>query len=550
MFELNQRSLFMNRIQIFLSRRGTGILLTLISIIAINCWQQILRNYDNDNVFSIAAAKNISEGHGYSIKTASADDLSKYYYDPLNRWPPGYSWLLVFMHKLFNTDWIHTSYFLNAIGLTALVLIFRKMLFQLEYPEWIVNITVLYFGFLLHSFHYSFYSDIFGLLFFLLGLSIILKGIKSEKNMVLMSMLAAFSFGFSTYLKYLYIPLSLLPIISLFIYGYIVRRKDFQSAAIKGFILLIIIIVSLLLFQYFNSGQSLYINPSKTGFFPDQLFGIAPVIPYGLINMLFLNMQLSLLTHFSFPALHIFWQMVYLCCVVWLFYISYKLFRFKIFRIKDFRSFYAIQACIFTIVLFSYLIILSVTKNKHYPDTYFEWVYGQELRYYSVFIVFVMQFIILLFLKQEYFFNKTGKIIFRSIVGFILFIEITHGAYFCFRGIVVEKNYGVRIGADQFLFKSMELTKKELEVNKSLVFCSNNYTIANMCSLENVPVFYDLGKLKNPIPHSLPVTLLIAIDTTVPGTSVPILSNPAVKPDFIFKNVNYYFVNLPKPANF
>ena len=540
----------MNRMKIFLSRRGTGIIFTLISILAINCWQLVLRNFDNDNAFSIAAAKSISEGHGYSIKTASAADLSEFYYEPLNRWPPGYSWLLVLTHKFLNIDWIHTAFILNALGLTTLVLIFRKMLLQLNYPEWIVNVTVLYFGFLLHPFHYSFYTDIFGLLFFLMGLSVLMKCVRSEKNMVWMSVMAAFLLGCSAYMKYLYIPLSFLPVLSLFLYGYSLKRKDFQFAALKGTIFLGFIVISLILFQYFNSGQSLYINPSKTGIFPDQLLWMAPVIPYGLINMLFLNMQLSIILHVSFIALHTFWQIVYLFCVGWLAYAGYKLFRSANSRIRDFRSFYAIQAILFTLVLFSYLMVLSVTKNKHYPDTYFEWVYGQELRYYSVFIVFLIQFIALVYLKQNYFFNQTGKFIFRYIIWFTLLVEITHGTYFCVKSFMVQKQYGSSISADQFLYKSMELTKKELTKNKNLVICSNNYTIANMCSLENVPVFYDLGKLKIPIAHSLPLTLFIAVDTTVPGTYVPVLTDLQAKPDYIFKNVSYYFVNLPKSENF
>ena len=77
----------MTRIQIVLSKRGTGFLFTLISVIAINAWQQVLGNFDNDNSFTIVAAKNISEGHGYKIQTASAEDLSKFYYDPLKNVP-------------------------------------------------------------------------------------------------------------------------------------------------------------------------------------------------------------------------------------------------------------------------------------------------------------------------------------------------------------------------------------------------------------------------------------------------------------------------------
>ena len=536
----------MTRIQIVFSKRGTGFLFTLISVIAINSWQQLLRNFDNDNAFSIAAAKNISEGHGYTIKTASTEDLSTYYYDPVNRWPPGYSCLLVIAHWIFKADWIHSSYILNAIGLTLLVLIFRKMLIQLEYPAWIVHVTVLYFGFLLHPFHYSYYADIFGLLSFLFGLSMLLGAVKTDQRVGFKSLLSAFFLGLSAYMKYLYIPLCFLPIVSLFIYGYSSKRKDFQYAAIKGFIFLLLIIASLLVFQSVNSGQSLYINPSETGFFPAQLFSMAAVIPYGMMNMLFLNTQLSIILHTSFQNLTVFWQIVNICCMIWLTYISYKFFRRRKFRIIEYRSFYALQAYMFTIVLFSYLIVLTVIKNKHYRDTFFEWVYVQELRYYSVFIVFILQFVILLFLKQEYFFNKTGKLIFRSAIAFILIIEIGHGTYYCIKKIAIEKKYGIRIDADQFLFKSMDITKKERTKDKALVICSNNYTIANMCSLENVPVFYDLDKLNKRVPTSQQIKLLIAVDTTVPGISVPLLRDPVVKPNLVFRNVSYYIVDLPK----
>jgi hypothetical protein len=60
-------------------------------------------------------------------------------------------------------------------------------------------------------------------------------------------------------------------------------------------------------------------------------------------------------------------------------------------------------------------------------------VYGQELRYYSVFVVFILQFLIFLFLKQNYFFNRTIQLIFRSVIGFILLIELAHGTYFVSR---------------------------------------------------------------------------------------------------------------------
>ncbi len=537
----------MKQIQNVLSKRGTGILFTLLSIIAINAWQQVLGNFDYDNSFTIAAAKNISEGHGYSIQTASTEDLSKSYYDPLNRWPPGYSWLLVAAHWLFKTGWIQTCYILNAIGLTILVLIFRKMLLQLEFPRWLVNVVVLYYGFLFHPFHFSYFADIFGLLFFLVGLMIMIKAVRSDQHIVFYSVLSAFFIGGSAYMKYLYIPLSIVPSVSLFIYGYSLKRRDLQSAATKGSLFLLLMIGYLLLFQLHNSGHTMYVNPSKTGFYPNQLLNMAPVIPQALLHLTFVNVQLNHILHISYENLNVFWKFVNLFCICWLIYTGYILFRRGVFRIRNYKGFYAIQACIFSLVLFTLLIVLSVLKNKHYTDSFFDWVYVQELRYYSVFIVFILQFGIWLFLKQKYFFNGTIQFIFRSVIGCVLLVVLAHGAYYCVKKILFEKEYGTAISADQYLFKSMELAGTEKTKNKNLIVCSNNCAIANMCSLENVPGYCDMGKLQKPLKHSNPVRLLIAADTTTPGNLVPLFMDTLSKPNLVFRNVSYYIVDLTKP---
>ena len=204
----------------------------------------------------------------------------------------------------------------------------------------------------------------------------------------------------------------------------------------------------------------------------------------------------------------------------------------------------------FTAVLFLYLLILTVTKNKHYQDTYFEWVYGQELRYYSVFIVFVLQYVVFLILRQDQFFGKFGKLFLRLSIGFAIMIEISHGVYFCLRAISFKKEFGTKVAADQFLYRSMEFTKKGSMESGNLVVCSNNYTIANMCSLENAPVFYELDKLNDQVKTSAPLTLLIAVDATVPGGLVPFLMHSRVKPDYVFEFVSYYIIHLPKNSNF
>jgi hypothetical protein len=548
--KINPAHAFMNRIQFFLSLRWIGILFTILSIIASNSWQQILKNFDVDNTYCIAAAKNISEGHGYSIKMASDVDYSKFYYKPLERWPPGHSWLLCLIHKIFSKDWILTTYMLNALGLTVLVLLFRKMLFQLEFPVWIINPTVLFFGFFEFTFHYSNNSDLLGLVFYLAGISVLLSFVKSGKNILGMIFLAGFLLGSSAYMKFLYVPLAFVPFFSLLIYGYFINRKDLRSAALKGLISLFLIVLSLLLFQFLNSGKPLFINPSKTGFFPFQLLELAPVIPASLLNLNFTDIQISIYSPFRYESMKIFWSVVNIVCITWLFYACYKLWRRKILMIRDFRSFYFIHVILFTLSLFGYLSLLTLTKNKTYSDTYFSWVYAGEIRYYAVFSIFLIQFVIYIFQRPEFFFNKTGKRIFRWLIIFIMMEEIGHGTYYCIKQVVINKEYGSRVGADQIYFKTMAISASESAQTRNVVFCSNAQKISNMAAIEGLPVIYELGKLRSPLPASQPLTLIIAIDKNVPDPVVPLFLSHIPNPDYVIDSVKFYIVNIPKSPGY
>jgi hypothetical protein len=537
----------MNRLQSILSRRSTGILFTLNSIVAINCWQLIQPGFDYDNTYSIAAAKSLSEGHGYSIKMASPDDLSKSSYQPINLFPPGYSLLLVVIQKLFNTPWIVSMYILNAIGLTGLVLLFRKLLFQLDFPAWIVHPAVLYFGFINQAFHNSNNTDLFALVFYLLGLSVMLEGVKSGINTKLKMVLAALAFGFTAYLKYLYIPLSVVPFLSLFIYGYGVKEKQLQSAAGKGFVVLTLMLISLMAFLYSISGQAMYMNPSATGFFPRQLIWLAPVIPASFLNFAFLFIQVENLTHIDFPRLMRFLSVINIGCIMILGYMVFRLYQAGRFKGKNFRTFYAIHALLFTITLFGLLSILTLIKSAHYLNIYAFWVYNMELRYYVVFSVLIIQFALFLILKSRASLKHTPKIFFYSLILFIFVEETVHGAYYCFKQMVVTKNYGFRQLNNRPYFSVMAMTKSASAGKENSIFCSNSRDFANLCSLDVITVYYDIEKLNNTILCSKPMRLIILINTRLPGNSVPILVNKGIKPyGTVKKNIYYYILDIPK----
>jgi hypothetical protein len=536
----------MKRLQIFLSGREMGIVCTLISIIAINCWQLIVPNFENDNSYYLAAAKNIFDGHGYTIQMVSASDFSKPFFDPISKWPPGYSSLLVLIHWLTNLDWIHSGYCLNALGLTALVFTFRKILLQLEFPDWIVNIIVLYFGFLKHPYHFSFYADIFGLLFFLIGLSLMLSGIKYKQELRWKIVLSGMFLGFSCFMKYLYLPLSVVPIMTLIVYARYIKRKSLTKAALWGSLFLALSLCSLLMVTVTHTSETILLNPTTTGFFPNQIYRFAPVIPETFINLDFVNMQVSNLKIVRYETLNIFWSVVNLGCFAWLVYILYKVFTFKKPALENFKTFYLILSVLISGVLISYLVILSVTKSSHYSDTFSPWVYVQEFRYYAIVSVFVIQFAAMLYMKREIFFNKYGQMILQWLFFIIVIGEIGHGTYFIVKQMFIKKYYATRIEGDQNYFKSLMLVDLVLKNEKNLVFCSNSPKFPNMANLKGIPAFYDLSELKMPIKTSRPLTFIIASDTSSPNPSIPFLSSLNTKPDLIFRSVFYYIVKVPK----
>jgi len=221
---------------------------------------------------------------------ASPTDFSKVYYEPLNKWPPGYSWLLLLIQKLTRTDWIHAAYLLNGLSLAVLVLVFRKMLFQLEFPTWLVNVAVFCFGFIPHGFETIHYSDIVATPVFMLGCSLLLKYMKPGGSAGIWIITSACCFAFCAWLKYLYILPAFVPFSLLIVYAIVRKKQQIKQQAVAGFLLIFLLIGFLLFYQQYHSGNAVFVHPAESGFFPGQLLDAAPLIPASFINISFYDL--------------------------------------------------------------------------------------------------------------------------------------------------------------------------------------------------------------------------------------------------------------------
>jgi hypothetical protein len=535
----------MNRLRGILAGKAADITATLIAIIAINCWQQVLTNLTDDPSYSIAAAGNLAAGHGYSLTMPSLQDLSVAVYEPLNKWPPGYSWLLFLVQKLTGLSWLRSVYLLNGAAVTFLVLIFRKMLLQLEISAWLIPVATIWFGFTLHAFLIGF-TDLMGILFFSAGLSMLLYYVRSEKKRVWLIILAALSFVFCAYLKYLYLALSFIPLICLYIYGFKQRQRNIRQSALIGFFIVLLFTAGLLLFQRHYAGHAVYIHPTRAGFFPEQLPWTGPMVIDKIMNLNFYTLQAELYTHFSYIDISKVWGGLNVICLIWMIFITVSFIRKGKLMQKSPRSFYAFTAFSVSATLVILLGFLTVRMNRYYDSRTKDWIYGAESRYYAVLGLFIFQFTAYLFLSARRFFGGTGAVIFRVLIVLVIGESILHGTYYFIKKIEIEKNFGIHRHSEQLCLEAVAQVEKLMQRSGTKVVCSNAEMVTNFCRLMGIASIYDIQLNGQPLRSSKPVLLITIIDTKQAFLIPDYFKTVPVKLEYVGNGVYYFTSRIPQ----
>jgi hypothetical protein len=500
----------MTRFKTFVSRKYISVLFTLFSILIINVKQLIVENFGWDNSFSVAAAKNVSDGHGYTLRMASANDLSKIVYEPLNQFPPGYSFLLVIVHAISFMDWVHSIYLLNAIALTVLVLLFRRTLYQLEFPTWIINISVLYFGFIDHPYYADHYTDLLGVVFFISGCICLIQIIKSGENLIPFTVMAALLFSFCACLRYLYVGIIFVPFFFFLYYSYVIKNKRQIISASVGILTVVFLIGALMLFQYLNSGTTLYINPLKTGFFPQQLLYLGHIFFASFISIEFIYQECSRFTSVPLSRLVSIGSIMNFSILIWIAYSAVKLLKQKKFIKNDARFFYAILSFLVGLSIFLLLAILTVVYNKDLGMMY--WVYIQELRYYGPVYIMILQFSIFVILNPGRFLTVKMTRLFGIFIIMLALGQIWHSTHAIVKQVILSKNYGVRRHSEELDFHVLNLASHHILNKTKVVICSSRFEIPNMGSLSGSSSSFDISILNKPLLTSEPIMLITVLN--------------------------------------
>ncbi len=483
----------MSRFKTFVSRNYISVLFTLFSILIINVRQLIGENFGWDNSFSVAAAINIADGHGYTLRMATPDDLSKVTYEPLNKFPPGYSLLLVVVHAISFTDWVHSIYLLNALGLTVLVMVLRRMLYQLEFPAWIINLTLLYFGFVNHPYMEDHYTDLFGVVFFISGCSCLIQIVRSGTKLISLVILAALLFSFCAYFKYLYMPVIFVPFLFLLYYGKITDNTVQIRSAFIGTSVITILLAAVIVFQYFNSGTAAFISPVRRGFFPEQLLSLGHIYFASFISIGFIYQELARYTSIPLIFFVRFGSIINFLLLVWIGYSAVNLLKRKKFAKGDAKFFYAMLSSLVTISIFTLLASLTII---YYKDLgILNWVYIQELRYYGPVYIMILQFSIFVFLYPEKFLNPVTTGIFRIFVVIMVAGQVFHSTHAIIKQVFLSNDFGANRLSEKQDFLILNLASHEILNGRKVVVWSSRLEIPNIASISGSSSLFDVSIL-------------------------------------------------------
>lgn len=503
----------------FSSRLISGVVFVL-AVIALNTWQLVLPNFHFDNSFSVAAARNVWEGHGYVTSQVLPSDLSQVVYDPINKWPPGYSWMVAATMPAAGANVITAVYIVNGLAVVFFLSGIYLTLTALRFPRAAINGFVIFAGFFPYPFLGAWFADLVAVAFFTLAIGLIMHAHSSKQHITLKAVAAAFLCSYCIFLKYLYLPVAILPLV---VWGWYAlrthQRKQF-TAAITGAVIVMTAAVLLLLYQSRHSGQPVYVNPTGRGFFPAHLLEVGAVIPASLVDQDFMTVQLSRLLRISYHMAELWLRVIN--------YVLMALLCFWIFRWwtrggsgsteatrtgrgRWNRNLYSFIVLVVSAATTGMLVFLSLTFAPYTGEFTPFWTYVEELRYYAVVIVFIQQWVFWYFVVNRPKNSNWLYKIMRSAVILIVLAGILHSAYYLVKQSMVKKQVGINKVNEQTDIAALKVIERLVKEHGNVVICSNNHELANIASLAGAPVLYDYNTLNGPLRSSKPVVLVAVL---------------------------------------
>jgi hypothetical protein len=381
-----------------------------------------------DKMILMQQSKNLLEGKGLSIARYFIQNTETPVYDFTPYWPPGYPILLAPFLKIFNFDiyWATTS--LDLVFAIAFIFIVRKIVLELNFPHAAVNIITLIAGCFEYAFIYeSLPTDISAFVFFLVGLLLLLREMKTEKLQLTGVLIASIFLFLPCTFRYSYPPLSIAATIAMIFIGWYLKKRILIKKGLITLAATSILIITFLVLLRNATGSAAYIVNTGRGFFPENFINWTPFVTESFINTTFTTSQLINKTGISVTQSLEILKIANAILVILLVFVFISIF-FK-------RGFFKSGNIFSNFLVIGFFISAATCVSLSYLSVTYKpqpgWGnYLNEPRYF----MFINLFLQIAFIGWIFLYSSWKKNLFYKSVVYIfslfLFIEITHSLYF------------------------------------------------------------------------------------------------------------------------
>lgn len=447
----------------------------------------------NDLELQVLATHSLVNGHGVTIEKVLPSDLSTITYDPLIKWPPGYSYILAPFYRLFEHDILLSGLALRILAAINLILMGRYILRTLDIPIHLINIYTILTGFFIYFFYNVDTSDTIAVSLFTIPLGLLLSLLKTNRHIILKTTGIVISLFFCAALKYMFMPVVFIIPLFLILKGFADSNAVMKKAGAISFFALLLSIGALLVWQKYTSGSATYILATGRGFFPENLRDAFPFIPGsfmrpGTLPLLFPgNPQFSHLTFQFYKLLH-----VPLFAILLIFMVRRIQQRgFRQLPLKD--SFYYLVFFL-SVGLLLLLIMLSLVVEKETWEGGIFWTYVSEERYYGLINILLHLVVIVVFNSYK---NSPKK--FPRLIAYLLVLLMLPEM---FRGVIFTTNRILALNSEQYNWQHTKIAanysaefirkQKELYPGKKIVVAGPPFFMD-----KNAAVLYDINAINN-----------------------------------------------------
>jgi hypothetical protein len=468
-------------------------------------------NIGVDRSFQFQATDSLLKGHGVALAEVLASDLSTTVYVPLIKWPPGYTVLVAPFYALFGQYYVPAGIVLDMIFAIVLILFSRKVLHELDVATWLINIYTLVAGFFIYEFYFYSSSDAIVTALFIVTLYYTLRFLKGALSWqkasltlgVLLLVLASF--------KYSFIPALFVIPLFLLVKGWANQNLEERKVGMYALLIVAVGLASILLYQKSISGSAAYVTDAISGFFPENLVAVFPLLSEAFIKPHTLTQLFRIGSGIAQPGLIIL-QVAHL--LLWAVAI---VFAIRMIRNKGFSKLSPLDSFLYLAFFVSLAIslLLTVLSLRIAKDTE-NWTFIQEGRYYGVASVFVHLAFFVLYQHAKHKFTSFLNVLFYALFS-LLFVEGCRGVFFTFNRVRYfgkeEYSWQYEDRLQKYADGIIQKAREQYNIRKVAVTGSSYYYNHRIHLYSHVPMMHDAAALN--IPSSLrskePVILVVMI---------------------------------------